>query len=241
MPEQNQFNLTTIFNSKKSSASIPYFSKKVDGISKIDSDLKKLYLPVISKKILPKIPFQLIQLTKSQSQKNYNISINDIQLEQNKQNYQYNEKEKLIFAKLTLSRIEAKINDLLINYKKLLNERNQNLKVIKEIINSNNLSNKEILLNKIQYLLENSNKKFYDTINFEIIEEKNEQNKDIKDLKNTHSPRKIKINVSRINEYNDKQKNKQINQKEEIEEKQKEENNIINEENIQDKKDDKKN
>ena len=155
-PGQNQINLTNIFNSKKAKISTPYFTTKMDSISKMNSNLRKLYLPAISRKVIPKIQVSSIKLVKSHSQENFNISIDNNQLEHNKQNCQYNEKEKLLFLKLTLSRIEAKINDLMINYKKLLNEKNQNLKAIKEIINSNNSSEKEILLNKIQYLLENS-------------------------------------------------------------------------------------
>jgi len=238
-PGQNQINLTNIFYSKKASISTPYFTTKMDSISKMNSNLRKLYLPAISRKVIPKIQVSSIKLVKSHSQENFNISIDNNQLEHNKQNCQYNEKEKLLFLKLTISRIEAKINDLMINYKKLLNEKNQNLKAIKEIINSNNSSEKEILLNKIQYILENSNRKTFDTINFETIEEKYEKMNDIKDLKNKNSHRKLKINISRINEYNDKQKNNNLNPKEEIKEKQNEENNIINEENKQDKKYDK--
>ena len=238
-PGQNHINLTNIFYPKKSSLSTPYFTTKMDSISKMNSNLRKLYLPAISRKVIPKIPVSCIKLVKSHSQENFNISIENNKLEQNKQNYQYNEKEKLFFLKLTLSRIESKINDLMVNYKKLLNEKNQNLNAIKEIINSNNSSNKEILLNKIHYLLENNNKKTLDTINFETIEEKYEKINDIKDLKNKNSPRKLKINISRINEYNDKQKNNYYNQKEEIKENPKEENNIINVENKQDKRYDK--
>ena len=172
---QNQIDIANNYNQKNSNNISPYFSTKNESAIKNDSNLKKLYLPSISRKADQKEPSSTIKLVKSQSQQNIRIPINEDQLK-----YTLNcEREKLMIAKLALSRLEIRINELNANYKKLLNERDDNIKMIGEII-KNNPPNNENLVLKIRYFLEEYNKhnkrimntSYYDSIRYTLEDKK---------------------------------------------------------------------
>ena len=232
---QNQIDITNNYNQKNSNNISPYFSTKNESAIKNDSNLKKLYLPSISRKADQKEPSSTIKLVKSQSQQNIRIPINEDQLK-----YTLNcEREKLMIAKLALSRLEIRINELNANYKKLLNERDDNIKMIGEII-KNNPPNNENLVLKIRYFLEEYNKhnkrimntSYYDSIRY-TLEDKNNKDDDIKNTTRQHLAT-IKVGVSQINALNDRKKtiiNNNINNDLDIiKEKKVEQKNIINNE-----------
>ena len=204
---QNQIDITNNYNQKNSNNISPYFSTKNESAIKNDSNLKKLYLPSISRKADQREPSSTIKLVKSQSQQNIRIPINEDQLK-----YTLNcEREKLMIAKLALSRLEIRINELNANYKKLLNERDDNIKMIGEII-KNNPPNNENLVLKIRYFLEEYNKhnkrimntSYYDSIRY-TLEDKNNKDDDIKNTTRQHLAT-IKVGVSQINALNDRKK-----------------------------------
>ena len=204
---QNQIDIANNYNQKNSNNISPYFSTKNESAIKNDSNLKKLYLPSISRKADQKEPSSTIKLVKSQSQQNIRIPINEDQLK-----YTLNcEREKLMIAKLALSRLEIRINELNANYKKLLNERDDNIKMIGEII-KNNPPNNENLVLKIRYFLEEYNKhnkrimntSYYDSIRY-TLEDKNNKDDDIKNTTRQHLAT-IKVGVSQINALNDRKK-----------------------------------
>ena len=108
-----------------------YYNTKLDNSTKTDSTLKQLFLPSIQKKSVQTIPVSSVirRLRKSQSQSNV--------IKSNKKSFLFdinNEKEKVLLSKYSLSRINAKIYDLNLNYKKLLMEKEENLKIIKNAI-----------------------------------------------------------------------------------------------------------
>ena len=184
--EKNHINLTFYHNLRKANTISPHFDKKLDSVYIVNTNIRKLYLPSIQKKS-NKLSNHFIKLPKSQSQDNIYIPMDQTQFESfNKQNI---ESDKLLLEKISLAKIESKINDMNKNNKQLMQEREENLRIIKEIINSNNPPNKEVLLMKIQYLLDNKNKKSLDISNLESIklniEDKNNEtkNKQFMDLK----------------------------------------------------------
>ena len=197
--EKNHINLTFYHNLRKANTISPHFDKKLDSVYMVNTNIRKLYLPSIQKKS-NKLSNHFIKLPKSQSQDNIYIPMDQTQFESfNKQNI---ESDKLLLEKISLAKIESKINDMNKNNKQLMQEREENLRIIKEIINSNNPPNKEVLLMKIQYLLDNKNKKSLDISNLESIklniEDKNNE------TKNKQFHEKIKINISPINALNEK-------------------------------------
>ena len=198
-PWENRIDITFNNNFNKTNNISPYFNTKMDRMNKVDADIRKLYLPTIQRKVNQNMQNFPIKLVKSQSQENIYIPLDNTQLK-----FFSNDnikREKLIMAKLSLMKMEAKINEMNNNYKKLIQEREENIKMIKEIIISNNSPNKEILL-KIQYLLENKNKKPLDISNLESIKFPNDEKYNDSKTKNFHA--NIKINISPINALNDK-------------------------------------
>ena len=198
-PWENRIDITFNNNFNKTNNISLYFNTKMDRMNKVDADIRKLYLPTIQRKVNQNMQIFPIKLVKSQSQENIYIPLDNTQLK-----FFSNDnikREKLIMAKLSLMKMEAKINEMNNNYKKLIQEREENIKMIKEIIISNNSPNKEILL-KIQYLLENKNKKPLDISNLESIKFPNDEKYNDSKTKNFHA--NIKINISPINALNDK-------------------------------------
>ena len=211
---KNLINTTFNYNQKKSYAISQNYTTKTETVSQKDINLKKFYLPSI--RASPHFQNSSIKLVKSQSQGNLDISKDDTKPGYVKQNQ---EKEKLMFAKLDLCRIESKISDINFNCKKLIAQKEENLKIIKEVINSNNMPEKENLITKIQIILEdtlknnNYKKTIFSTENYEshenTLEEKNSKNEDLKIKNNRYNKKregsgKIRIRVSRINALNDK-------------------------------------
>ena len=149
-------------------------TSKIDNVSKLDTSLKKLYLPTIQKKTTQTIPVSSLtkRIQKSNSQPNLL-----------KKNFESDlmspstEKEKILFAKYSLSRINAKINDITLSYKRLLAEKEENLNIIKRAICSDDPTYVHSLYLKIEQFLEDtiknnsfnsiSNKKTYSTLNNE--------------------------------------------------------------------------
>ena len=149
-------------------------TSKIDNVSKLDTSLKKLYLPTIQKKTTQTIPVSSLtkRIQKSNSQPNLL-----------KKNFESDlmspstEKEKILFAKYSLSRINAKINDITLSYKRLLAEKEENLNIIKRAICSDDPTYVHNLYSKIEQFLEDtiknnsfnsiSNKKTYSTLNNE--------------------------------------------------------------------------
>ena len=193
------------------------YRTKIDGIEQKSIDLKNLYLPSIKKATISHF-YKTNKLIKSQSQFNINF-----QKEENKPEYikQKEEKEKLMLSKLTLSKIDSKINEMSFNCRKLNYEKKENIKIIKDVIDLDNFPHKENIFSKIRYILENIvknkniSKKDLNSDNFEncktALEEKeikdgniNIKNKKIKNKEENEE--KIFINVSRINILNDKNK-----------------------------------
>ena len=209
---KNLINTTFNYNIKKPNIITPYYSTKIETFLQRDINLRKNYLPSI--KVNSNFHSTLNKLVKSQSQGNMDISKDNnkpVFIETN------GKREKLMIAKMALCRIKTKINDLNFNYKKLMTEKEENIKIIKEVINSNNFPEKENLVSKIQYIIgdtfKNNNKKTLITENSEsyknTLEEKNSKNEDIK-MKNNRNDKteegngKIKIRVSPINAVKDK-------------------------------------
>ena len=209
---KNLINTSMNYNLQKPEIISPYNTTKMETVAQKDINLKKIYLPSIQKKIIPRYPIPSTKLIKSRSLIYLPLNDNNNPKTTNPND----EKEKLILAKLTLSRIETKVNDMIFDCKKLAGEKEENLKLIKEVVNSNNSTNKESLITKIQYVFEdilknnNFNKKTFSTENFDnikyTIEEKNSKNEDIKykSGKNREGSGKIRINVSPINALNEK-------------------------------------
>ena len=112
-PQENENNPNLNNKIQKSDAINIYNNSKSDYSTKLDSSFKKLHLPTIKKNSLPPIPVSSItkRIKKSQSQSNlieHNKKINIYN--------QNNEKEKVLLAKYTLARINARINDLSLSY-----------------------------------------------------------------------------------------------------------------------------
>ena len=124
---------------------------KSDGSTKLDSSFKKLHLPTIKKNSLPTIPVSSVtkRIKKSQSQLNL--------IRDNKKINIYNpnnEREKVLLAKYSLARINARINDLSLSYKKLFLEKEDNLNIIKNAVSSDDPTFEQNLSLKIEQLLE---------------------------------------------------------------------------------------
>ena len=192
MLKQEEINLKL----KKPEEMASFHSTKVTNASKLDTSLKKLYLPKIQKRTIQTLPISSLnrQLVKSRSQAFLTADNKDSEsIDPNE------EKEKLMLAKLSLSRINGKINDLKLNYKKLLLEKEENLGIIKDAMRSNDPVYIENLYLKIEQMLEDSmknyTKKTLTTHNYEskFTEEKNNKSYESKD----------KINIGNIKDEND--------------------------------------
>ena len=180
MLKQEEINLKL----KKPEEMASFHSTKVTNASKLDTSLKKLYLPKIQKRTIQTLPISSLNrhLVKSRSQAFLTADNKDSEsIDPNE------EKEKLMLAKLSLSRINGKINDLKLNYKKLLLEKEENLGIIKDAMRSNDPVYIENLYLKIEQMLEDSmknyTKKTLTTHNYEskFTEEKNNKSYESKD------------------------------------------------------------
>ena len=134
---------------KNNSGALTSHYSKIDSISKMDTYLKKLYLPSIPKKTIPKMGGTTFnkKLIKSQSYSNFSSNEKTF-YNQNK------EKEKLMLAKISLIRIKTQINELMTNYKKLLAEKEKNMCLIREAININDPEYYNQLTLKIEQTVE---------------------------------------------------------------------------------------
>ena len=124
-----------------------------DNNTKNEPKYQKVILPLIKK---PKLTLKPIgsfnrKLKSSQSQEYIFNTPN------NKTNRNSNtEKEKLMIAKLNLARLITKINDINFSYKKLLAEKEENLKILRQAISSNDYTYSENLYKKINKMLEDA-------------------------------------------------------------------------------------
>ena len=213
---------------KNNSGALTSHYSKIDSISKMDTYLKKLYLPSIPKKTIPKMGGTTFnkKLIKSQSYSNFSSNEKTF-YNQNK------EKEKLMLAKISLIRIKTQINELMANYKKLLAEKEKNMCLIREAININDPEYYNQLTLKIEQTVEETmknNKKNFTSNNnnndsIKYIDDKNSKNEDIKGNNNIN-----KNNFKNINDNNSK-KNIIGNDSNEIEQLSKNGINNINDEN----------
>ena len=218
---------------QKPESIMAHYSTKVDNSTKTDSSLKKLYLPSIQKKTIVTIPVSSItrRIRKSQSQTNIIMGNKKSSL-----NVQNTEKEKILLAKYSLSRIEAKINALYLNYKKLLVEKEDNLNIIKSAIFSDDPTYAENISLKIQQLLDiamksNFNSKTKSTVSTLSYE----NNKSMEDKINKTDDNKEKNNKNKVKEENtnlnitvnpiSEEKGENEEKKEELNDNNKEENN----------------
>ena len=192
---------------KNNSGALTSHYSKIDSISKMDTYLKKLYLPSIPKKTIPKMGGTTFnkKLIKSQSYSNFSSNEKTF-YNQNK------EKEKLMLAKISLIRIKTQINELMANYKKLLAEKEKNMCLIREAININDPEYYNQLTLKIEQTVEETmknNKKNFTSNNnndsIKYIDDKNSKNEDIKGNNNIN-----KNNFKNINEHSE-QKLEEVN------------------------------
>ena len=190
---------------------VPHSDSRLENINKISKTLKNIYLPTIKKKSLPTIQDTGIarRLKKSQSQATI--------LNGYKSPFTSNtEKEKILLAKNSLSRINAKINDLALNYKKLLMEKEDNLNIIKKALCSDDPTYTDSILLKIEQFLEDTLKNYSQTIknslstinyeNIKITEDKN-SNLDESKEKNNKSMTKDENEKENENKSNNEQNN----------------------------------
>ena len=205
---------------KKARINLQYPTTKMEAIEQKSMDLKNLYLPSIKKRItMPSFFHNANKFIKSHSLLDINLQKDDNKPEYMKQN---EEKEKLMSLKLNLTKIDSKIKYMNINCRKLKNERKENIGIIKDVITLDEFHDKENIYKKIKSMLEdimkNKNLKKKELINdnFEnrkiSPEEKKVKDGDInmknnKNKKKKEDEEKIFINVSRINVFNDKDKN----------------------------------
>ena len=188
-------------------------STKLENTSKFDTSLKKLYLPTIQKKTIQTVQISSVNrgLIKSKSQAF--LTANNKTFDNSNPNA---EKEKLMLAKLTLSRVIGKINDIKLNYKKLLVEKGENLGIINEAISMNDPSNIEVINLKIEQMLEESLKKngkyILTTNNYEsrFTDERNNKSLETKD-NNNKSITKEENDTLNIKENPDKDNDNQNN------------------------------
>ena len=210
-PQENENNPNLNNKIQKSDAINIYNNSKSDYSTKLDSSFKKLHLPTIKKNSLPPIPVSSItkRIKKSQSQSNlieHNKKINIYN--------QNNEKEKVLLAKYTLARINARINDLSLSYKKLFTEKEDNLNIIKNAINSDDPAFELNLSLKIEQLLEeaikynNCYKSTLSTASYENIkfsEDKNLKTEETKEKINKSTTKEVgeNINIQNSSKEND--------------------------------------
>ena len=168
---------------------------------------QKIILPQIQNQRSPNIPSSSYnrKLKSSKSQKDL-WDIN--QSNKWKLNNNNTEKEKLMLAKQTLSRLITKIKDINYSYKKLLIEKEENLNIIRQAISANDYTYSENLYKKVEKVLEESiNKKLNNNNNQNIPESK----------------------ITQISENKNNEEQKQENEKKNIEEQKQENENKNNE------------
>ena len=235
---EKPINPSTNIRIKKPNEISTNYNTKIEKTLQVDSSLKKIYLPAIHKRTMQTIPVSSLtrRMKKSQSQSNL--------INAYKKSNTFNpntEKEKILLAKYSLSRINAKINDLTLNYKKLLVEKEDNLNIIKNAICSDDPTYAESIGLKIEQLLEDAmknnnnvnakNKVTISTTNYDNLKFSEDRNLKTEDTKET----KDKINKTFAREETDNLNVKinPINEKEQENEDKKEEqkDNINNEQN----------
>ena len=220
--QENTINPSLNIKIQKPDEMNSHHNTKIDNSTKANSSFKKLYLPSIQKKTMQTIPVSSItrRLKKSQSQTNV--------MKTGKKTLffgQNNEREKILLAKYSLSRINAKINDLYLNYKKLVVEKEDNLNIIKTAICSDDPTYAENLTLRIEQLLEdamkgninNKNKLTISTSNYENIKITEDKNNKTEDKTNKNESDNINIKINPINEEKneDEEKNENEEKKEE--------------------------
>ena len=176
-----------------------------ENIAKISASLKKIYLPTIQKKSMPTMQDSPItrRIKKSQSQA---ILLNGY----NSPLTANTEKEKILLAKSSLLRINAKIHDLTLNYRRLQVEKEDNLNIIKKALCSDDPTYTDTILLKIEQFLEetlknyNHNNKSISTINYENIKMTDDKNSKLDESKE-------KNNKSVAKEENDNMSNNEKN------------------------------
>ena len=128
---------------------------------KNESSFKKVILPSIQKRRNLEIPASSFHPKIKK-----NISHKDLfvyQKSKSNMNLYNSEIDLLMIAKIDLAHLKKKINDLNYSYKKLCIEKDENLNILREAINSNNYTYSENLYKKIDKMLEdalNSKKKY---------------------------------------------------------------------------------
>ena len=153
--KEDQKNLTPLSNQEniKEEDITSQTKNQNDNNTKNESKNQNVILPLIKR---PKITLKPVgsfnrKLKSSQSQEYIFNSPS------NKTNRNSNtEKEKLIIAKLNLARLITKINDINFSYKKLLAEKEENLKILRQAISSNDYTYSENLYKKINKMLEDA-------------------------------------------------------------------------------------
>jgi hypothetical protein len=180
---------------------------------KNDSKYKKLILPKIQKPRKTNMPVSTLNRNLKSSQSQNDLFSN--QVYKNNLNDNNNEKEKLMIAKLSLRRLIAKINDINYSYKKLLNEKEENLNLLKQSISSTDYTYSENLYKKVEQVLE------------EAINNKSNNNYQNNNYESGISQNQEKESENKLNKENEKIENEENKKNEEIKE------NVINENNIE--------
>ena len=204
---EKPINPSTNIRIKKPNEISTNYNTKIEKTLQVDSSLKKIYLPAIHKRTMQTIPVSSLtrRMKKSQSQSNL--------INAYKKSNTFNpntEKEKILLAKYSLSRINAKINDLTLNYKKLLVEKEDNLNIIKNAICSDDPTYAESIGLKIEQLLEDAmknsnnnanakNKVTISTTNYDNLKFSEDRNLKTEDTRET----KDKINKTFVREETD--------------------------------------
>ena len=205
---------------------------------------QKIILPQIQNQRSPNIPSSSYnrKLKSSKSQKDLwdNNQSNKWKLNNNNNT----EKEKLMLAKQTLSRLITKIKDINYSYKKLLIEKEENLNIIRQAISANDYTYSENLYKKVEKVLEESiNKKLNNNNNQNIPESKitqisenknNEEQKQENENKNNEDQKQKNENKNNedINNENNKENDKENNnEKDKMENKDEKNENIEKKEN----------
>ena len=173
---------------------------------KNESSFKKVILPSIQKRRNLEIPASSFHPKIKK-----NISHKDLfvyQKSKSNMNLYNSEIDLLMIAKIDLAHLKKKINDLNYSYKKLCIEKDENLNILREAINSNNYTYSENLYKKIDKMLEdalNSKKNINNSkISQKTIEEKDNINEEI------YKKKEEKNNNDSDNENNDINKENDI-------------------------------
>ena len=194
---------------------------------KNDSKYKKLILPKIQKPRKTNMPVSTLNRNLKSSQSQNDLFSN--QVYKNNLNDNNNEKEKLMIAKLSLRRLIAKINDINYSYKKLLNEKEENLNLLKQSISSTDYTYSENLYKKVEQVLEeainNKSNNNYQNNNYESgisqnqeKESENKLNKENEKIENEENKKNEEIKENVINENNNNENNNDEKKENEVEE-----------------------